>query len=131
MSGQPVTTIMGSDKNYLSVEPSEDADRETVRTELRGGELFDGWDREYDDTVVVAGYGSDVESAVAELRSVSDWVDRALLIHVYDTVMSGIGWLYENRDGELVEVDQFSGSERYGIDVVDYFTREHGIDGPR
>lgn len=121
---------MGSDKNYLGVTLADGADTERVRQRLLDGDTFDRAD-EYGEWTVVVGRGSDTESAVDELRAVGDAVERGLVLHVYDTTMTGVGTYYEIEDGDPVEIDACEGAERYGVDVVDYFKREYGVDGLR
>lgn len=123
---------MGSDKDFLCIEPSEGVDPATLENRLSETEPFDQWSDYRDGTVVVVGYGERPDSAVEALHSVADAVDRAFLLHIHDTAMTGQGWIYEHDGDGLVEQTAVSGAEtRYGIDVVDYVKREFDIDGPR
>ncbi|MCT9097788.1 hypothetical protein [Haloarchaeobius sp. HME9146] len=83
------------------------------------------------ESLVVVGVGRDATPAREELMAVAGDVARAFLLHVYDTSMTGVGWVYERADGALEAREKIEGSERYGIDVVDYVKREYDIDGPR
>lgn len=122
---------MGSDKNYLCIEPAANADPDDVESRLMASDTFDAWSKQYNGTVIVAGYGGSQETALQQLKGVQDDVHRALLLHIYDTAMSGIGWVYERTTDGLVEREEVPGAEQYGIDVVDYVKREYDIDGPR
>jgi len=122
---------MGSDRNFLCVEPVADASLDAVEARLTEGDVFDLWSDQRNDTLVVAGYGGGHEPAAEKLRAVGDDVQRAFLLHVYDTTMSSDGWVYERTADGLAELEQISGEGRYGIGVVDYVKREYDIDGPR
>ncbi|MFB6107596.1 MAG: hypothetical protein ABEJ82_01995 [Haloplanus sp.] len=122
---------MGADRNYLCVEPAADADPDALERRLAAGDAFDAWHDRYDDTVVVAGLDADPDPAVETLHDVAADVERAFLLHVNDTAMRGEGRVYERAGDDLVEREAVSGAERYGVDVVDYVTREYGIHGPR
>jgi len=123
---------MGADKNFLCIEPSEGVDPAALKDQLSDAEPFNRWSEYRDGTVIVVGYGQDHDPAVEALHSVADAVERAFLLHIYDTVMIGEGWVYEHDEDGLVERTSISGAEtRYGIDVVDYIKREFDIDGPR
>lgn len=123
---------MGSDKNFLCIEPSEGVDPAALEERLSDGEPFDEWSDCRDGTVIVVGYGHDSETAVEALHATADAVRRAFLLHINDGVGAGVGWVYEHEGDSLVERTCVGGAKmRYGIDVVDYVKREFGIDGPR
>lgn len=123
---------MGADKNFLCVEPARGVDPAALEDRLSETEALDRWSDYWDGTVIVVGYGPETEPVLEELRAVADDVERAFLLHVHDTAMSGSGWVYEPGEDELVELTSVSGAEtRYGIDVVDYVKREFDINGPR
>ena len=123
---------MGADKNLLCIEPSEGVDPAALEDRLSDAAPFDRWSDYRDGTVVVVGYGGDSDPAVEALHSVEDAVERAFLLHIYDTTMVGRGWVYEHDGDGLRERTAVTGAEtRYGIDVVDYVKREFDIDGPR
>lgn len=123
---------MGSDRNYLTVEVTAAANVDAVTDALQQDETFDERHSRSNGNVVAVGRSRETDPAVESLHAISEHVSRALLVHVYDTVMSGTGWFYEQQDGELREVETFEGGEpHYGIDVVDYFKREYNFDGAR
>ena len=123
---------MGADKNFLCIEPSRGVDPAALEDRLSDAEPFDQWSECRDGIVIVVGYGQGPGPAVEALHSVADAVERAFLLHIYDTAMVGEGWVYEHDGDGLVERTSVSGAQtRYGIDVVDYVKREFDIDGPR
>lgn len=123
---------MGADKNYLCVEPAAGVDPAALEERLSDAEPFGRWSDRRDGTVVVVGYGGSHDPAVEALRAAAAEVERAFLLHVYDTTMVGTGWVFESAEEGLVERATVSGAEsRYGTDVVDYVKREFDIDGPR
>lgn len=123
---------MGADKNFLCIEPSEGVDPVALKDRLSNAEPFDRWSDDRDGIAIVVGYGQGPDPAVEALHAVADEVERAFLLHVYDTAMLGEGWVYEHGEDGLVEQATVSGAEtRYGTDVVDYVKREFDIDGPR
>ncbi|ELY81023.1 hypothetical protein [Natrinema gari] len=122
---------MGTDKQYLSVEPIEGTDRDELLNRLLVGDLYDAREAEHDGCLIVAGNGGDFEAPWEKLAAVGDAIVRAFSLTVIDTTATGIGTLYRCESGELVEVESLEGRDRYGIDVVDYFKREYDIQGPR
>ena len=122
---------MGSDRNYLCVEPAEESNADDIESRLTTGDTFDVWSTQYNETVIAVGYDGDHEPALQRLQELEDAVQRAFLLHVYDTVMSSVGWVYERTADGFVEREEITGAERYGIDVVDYVKREYDINGPR
>ncbi len=123
---------MGSDKNVLCVEPSEGIDPTALEDRLSEAEPFGRRSDYRNGTVIVVGHGREHEPAVDALHSVADEVERAFLLHIYDTVMKADGWVYEHGEDGLIERASVSGAQtRYGTDVVDYVKREFDIDGPR
>lgn len=121
---------MGADKNILCIEP-KNAELDEVESVFNDGEIFDGYIEKYNDTIFLTGYGSKAENAKEFLKENQEVVDRAFLMHIFDTVGTAEGWVYMRKEDELVKIDEVSGGWRYGIDVVDYVKRGYDIDGPR
>lgn len=122
---------MGGDRIYASIEPTPEADPDALEDDLR--ERFDATvhSRFSDGTLLLELYSGAEEAVVEALRGVGERIDRIAVVHVYDTTIVGTGEYFEVRDGDLVSVDAVEGSERNGIDVIDYLAREHDIHGYR
>lgn len=122
---------MAGDRNFLAVEPAPAVDGDEVAEQLRDALDRDGDRRWHDGTLALSTYGGSMEEAVDALGAVAERVERATVVHVNDSTTIGSGRYYEVRDGDLEQVDEVEGGERHGVDVIDYFAREYGIDGFR
>ncbi|MCU4798767.1 hypothetical protein OB920_00060 [Halobacteria archaeon HArc-gm2] len=117
---------MGADKNYVVVETTTGENHDAVRTDLQAAEELDEPEQIHDEYLVVSGLGG-IAPVRNRLHELDDRIERALLVHVYDTAMTTTGWYYEREPSGLVETDEFSIEGSYGAPVFDYFTREYDI----
>ncbi|MFC4552072.1 MULTISPECIES: hypothetical protein [Halorussus] len=112
----------------ITLEPTEGTSLESLESALRD-ETVDPETFERAGTLVWKETGRFDHRTVAELDVPAE---RALVVASNDTVNASDGHLYERRDGALRFSDAVNGEESYmGRDVLDYFSREHGIEGVR
>lgn len=122
---------MGSDREYLGVEPRAGADPDELRRRLEGT-AFDGWTDEMNGAVAAANTDHEAGEAVeASLGTVADLVERALYVEYAAERDAHVGQFYERVDGDLEPVETVGGEGFSLRAITDYCKREHDFDGLR
>ena len=121
---------MGADKLYAAIDPAPEVDPDELLAALPTGEFF-RWERVRDGVVTLCRYSHDREIVRRMIDAELEKVNQVAMVEIYDTAMSGTGYLYERVGEDLVLVDQTSGDEMYGADVADYLEWRYGIDARR
>lgn len=121
---------MGSNKLYVTVDPTEDVAVEELLDDLPTGDFF-RWTTVRDGIATLCRHSLDREVALRMLDAEATRIARAAMIEVHDTSVSGVGYLYERVGDELVLVDELAGGEEYGDDVANYFDWRHDLDARR
>lgn len=88
--------------------------------------------RKYPETPTVRwpSRGEDCSGIATTILDECDAANRVLVVAANDTTDSGTGWLYEEQDGTVKQVDETSGyMGAQAKDVIGYFREEHDIDG--
>lgn len=123
---------MGSDREYLGVEPRPGADVDEVEDRLLKETTFDGWADRMNGGVAVA--NTDYEAGEAEdagLDAVAELVERALYVEYAAERDAHVGQFYARPDGDLEPVETVGGEGFSLRAVTDYVKREYDFDGLR
>ncbi|WP_408960303.1 hypothetical protein [Natrinema sp. 74] len=121
---------MGANKLYVAIESVSEVDPDELLTALPTGKFF-RWERVRDGVVTLCRHSHDREIVRRMIDAEREKVTQVAMVEIYDTAMTGTGYLYKRVGEDLVLVDQTSGDELYGADVADYLERRYGIDARR
>ena len=88
--------------------------------------------RKYPETPTVRwpSRGEDCAGIAKTILDECEAANRVLVVAANDTSDSGTGWLYEEQDGIVKQVDKTEGyMGAQAKDVIGYFREEHNMDG--
>lgn len=114
----------------LSMTPANDVSLETLESEIEdwiesSEDIRRGWVRKEHGSVIAK--CSSLPRGVEE--TLPDQVGQCLSLQVNDTTDSGVGWVFERIDDELVLVERIeTPTPHRGQDVIEYVAAEYGFE---